>query len=578
MELVKRQSVISCVRYHKPRTNQTQPNLNSQPTKNVDTTKTITHVSLCSGYGGIDLGLRAALPALRTIAYCEREAFPISILLRRIEEGQLDAGPIHTDLKAFPWELFRDRVGILSGGYPCQPFSAAGNRKGKDDPRHLWPWIKDGIALMRPSQCFFENVDGHISMGLSTVISDLEELGYQATWGVFSASEVGAPHQRKRVFILADRLDSGSQGRLLRWPDQEREGIDGHLGCGGTGVLGRWPSRPGQPQYRWEPPRVVGNAKCVRLESTGDQGAVGETSGHSSGEGSESSLTSQVSSDPSGQRELADSTSGTAGLSQGGYGRQGSGRGGSEARQLGNSECRGLQGWHLNGSQAEEPGTGRDQQLGELGNPKHDGFPSSEIAGSPSEESQDGRLPQLEGGCDPRTSGGSQELGDTQHAGSHGTSFAGSIASAGNHDPSWENGSGESEGASRSNFGGDLQASQLADTNLDGGWEDRQSAELRADGFEQSPFDRGSSYEGESGEVGFHGSTETEDYSQIKSTICGDFDGAADRVGYAELCSTYLNRNHELRALGNGVVPPQCTHAYRTLVSQLIAETNIQTP
>jgi len=180
-----------------------------------------------------------------------------------MEAGLLDAAPIWTDLKTFPWEEFRDRVDILSGGYPCQPFSAAGKRLGKDDPRHLWPFIADGIALMRPSICFFENVEGHISMGLSDVMQDLGRLGYRSTWGIFSASEVGAPHQRKRVFILAYRINEGSQ-RLPwdvsnwsqpGWNDQEPSGSTG------KSSLCIWPSRPGQPQYKWEPPRVVGNAK-----------------------------------------------------------------------------------------------------------------------------------------------------------------------------------------------------------------------------------------------------------------------------------------------------------------------------
>ena len=388
------------------------PTNQPQPTKNVDTTKTITHVSLCSGYGGIDLGLRRAVPDLRTIAYCEREAFPISILLRRIEEGQLDAGPIHTDLKAFPWELFRDRVGILSGGYPCQPFSAAGNRQGKNDPRHLWPWIAEGITIMRPKQCFFENVDGHISMGLSSVISDLEELGYAATWGVFSASEVGAPHQRKRVFILADRIDEGSQGRLLGWTNPQRQSINGYSGRGGTSILGRWPAGPGEFQHDWEPPRVVADTKQLRRGG----GHHGDASGDCG----------QVQAEGSRSREVADPESGFAGLPQGGFGRQGLGGGGPEARQLGNPERRGCESRNGHGSEPEILGPRRES-----------GF-------------------------------GLQPEGQTQPA------------------------------------------------------------------------------------------------------FCGDSHGASDRVGYAELCRTYDNRTHELRALGNGVVPAQCTHAYRTLVGQLI--------
>jgi DNA-cytosine methyltransferase len=172
----------------------------------MDTTKPVTHVSLCAGYGGIDLGLKRAIPNLRTIAFSEIEAFACANLVAKMEAGRLDAAPIWTDVKTFPWQEFRGKVDILSGGYPCQPFSAAGKRLGKDDPRHLWPWIADGIRICRPAVCFFENVEGHISLGLREVIEELESLGYRTTWGLFSAAEVGAPHQRKRIFILAHRL------------------------------------------------------------------------------------------------------------------------------------------------------------------------------------------------------------------------------------------------------------------------------------------------------------------------------------------------------------------------------------
>ena len=230
----------------------------------MDTTKTVTHISLCAGYGGIDLGLRRAIPHLRTIAFSEIEAFACANLVAKMEAGLLDAAPIWTDVKTFPWPRFHGCVDILSGGYPCQPFSAAGKRLGKDDPRHLWPWIADGIRICRPSVCFFENVEGHISLGLREVIGELEEIGYRATWGVFSATEVGAPHQRKRVFILAHREGTGLEGHHgmfarcneSRWDLQEPEGqIGGGDSCGVS-----WPSRPSHPQFGWEPPRVVGDA------------------------------------------------------------------------------------------------------------------------------------------------------------------------------------------------------------------------------------------------------------------------------------------------------------------------------
>jgi len=221
----------------------------------VDTTQT-THISLCAGYGGIDIGLKRAIPSLRTIAFSEIEAFACANLVAKMEAGLLDAAPIWTDLKTFPWGQFCDRVDILSGGYPCQPFSAAGKRLGTEDPRHLWPYIASGIRVMRPRICFFENVEGHITLGLRAVIEELESMGYAVSWGIFSAVEVGAPHQRKRVFILAHCLRERRQ--LQDWWKQSA--IPLFIGNGSSRGI-EWPTRPGQPQHQWEPPRVVGNSE-----------------------------------------------------------------------------------------------------------------------------------------------------------------------------------------------------------------------------------------------------------------------------------------------------------------------------
>ena len=264
----------------------------------MDTSKAVTHLGLCAGYGGIELGLKRAIPSLRTVALCEIEAFAIANLVSKMEAGLMDPAPIWPDLKTFPWAAFRDRVDILTGGYPCQPFSAAGQRRGKDDPRHLWPYIADGIRLLRPRCCFFENVEGHISLGLSDVIEDLAGMGYRTTWGIFSASECSAPHQRKRVFIMAVasgfRGTPGLSGPFPRHEGQPRESDDGgdqrmaNTECGRL-VAGRidagqsqgpqfehcsaWPSRPGEQQYGWEPPRVVS------ADSADNGCASGEASG-----------------------------------------------------------------------------------------------------------------------------------------------------------------------------------------------------------------------------------------------------------------------------------------------------------
>jgi len=241
----------------------------------------ITHLSLCAGYGGIDLGLRSCIPNLRTIAYSEVEAFAIELLLARMEGGQIDAAPIWPDVRSFPWEQFRERVDILSGGYPCQPFSAAGKRLGREDERHIWPYIADGIRILQPALCFLENVEGHITLGLRDVLDDLGRLGYRATWGIFSASEVGAPHQRKRVFIVAHRSGAGLEGLT---GDGERAGRQS-LGSSGSTSEGSlpslWPSLPGQPQLGWEPPRVVGNAASTewRADDLWGEGQTIKTSG-----------------------------------------------------------------------------------------------------------------------------------------------------------------------------------------------------------------------------------------------------------------------------------------------------------
>ena len=183
----------------------------------MDFTQEVSNVlSLCTGYGGIERGLELAGIKHRVVAHVEIEAFAVANLVAKMEQGRMVPAPIWTDLKTLPVDCFRDRVDIITGGYPCQPFSAAGKRAGKDDPRHLWPWIRQHVDTIRPSRCFFENVEGHISLGLREVIEDLEGLGYATTWGIFSAAEVGAPHQRKRVYILGDSKHYGLSSAEVR--------------------------------------------------------------------------------------------------------------------------------------------------------------------------------------------------------------------------------------------------------------------------------------------------------------------------------------------------------------------------
>ena len=186
----------------------TPPLLSEKDRFSVDNTESLpTVISLCSGYGGIERGMALAGLRHRTLAYVEIEAYAVANLGQKMSAGALAPAPVYTDVATFPAHIFRGAVSILTGGYPCQPFSAAGKRLGEEDPRHLWPHIARAIDVIRPRRVFFENVDGHVSLGLPEVLSDLERRGYKTAWGIFSAEECGAPHRRKRVFIMADACE-----------------------------------------------------------------------------------------------------------------------------------------------------------------------------------------------------------------------------------------------------------------------------------------------------------------------------------------------------------------------------------
>jgi len=110
---------------------------------------------------------------------------------------------VQSDLKAFDGKPWNRKVDIITAGYPCQPFSLAGNRKGEDDPRHLWPDVKRVIQETGARWVFCENVPGHINLGFDRVVSDLSEMGFQIEADVFSAAEIGASQIRERLFFLA---------------------------------------------------------------------------------------------------------------------------------------------------------------------------------------------------------------------------------------------------------------------------------------------------------------------------------------------------------------------------------------
>jgi len=172
----------------------------------------------------LDEGVRVAVPEARTVGYVEREAYAEAVLLARMGEEALEPAPVWCgpleDLKFGEW---RGAVDCLTAGFPCQPWSAAGQQRGEADDRWLWPAIRDGIRESGVPIVFLENVPGLVSgCGLNRVLGDLAALGFDAEWCSISAADVGAAHLRERIFILAVGSSGGrgvlresSQGRLI---------------------------------------------------------------------------------------------------------------------------------------------------------------------------------------------------------------------------------------------------------------------------------------------------------------------------------------------------------------------------
>lgn len=170
----------------------------------------ITHLDLCSGIGGFALALadagRRTDRNVRTVAFCEQEQFCQQVLGKHWPDV-----PIYDDVKTFPKDF--GKVDVLTAGYPCQPFSQAGKRKGTADDRHIWPWVLEIVKQTRPSVCVFENVVGHISLGIDTVLLDLANEGYHAWPIILGAVSKNAPHRRQRVWIIAyDLADTEGSG------------------------------------------------------------------------------------------------------------------------------------------------------------------------------------------------------------------------------------------------------------------------------------------------------------------------------------------------------------------------------
>jgi DNA (cytosine-5)-methyltransferase 1 len=165
----------------------------------------ITTLSICSGAGGLDLGVRMAVRGARTVCYVEREAAAIAVLAARMADGRLDSAPVWTDLRTFEGAAWRGVVDLIAAGIPCQPHSLAGLRRGAADERDLWPDLRRVIGECRPATVFLENVPGILPYYWGTIRPQLQDLGYRTAETLASAEAAGAPHRRERFFALAWR-------------------------------------------------------------------------------------------------------------------------------------------------------------------------------------------------------------------------------------------------------------------------------------------------------------------------------------------------------------------------------------
>lgn len=222
-------------------------------------------LALCAGVGGLELGVDAALEVLggrlNTVGYVEWESYAAAVLVARMADKTLGRAPIWDDLRTFPGERYRGKVDLISGGFPCQPFSGAGKQLGLDDPRWLWPAFAKVVGDVGPSIVFLENVRGVTKGALEVVLGDLAALGFDAEWDLLAAGDVGAPHKRERWWLLAWRQGLADPNEV-RW----------HRGAGNEPE----PNGRGEPPHNRHP---VGHPHGARPQGRGTQRELGEDRG-----------------------------------------------------------------------------------------------------------------------------------------------------------------------------------------------------------------------------------------------------------------------------------------------------------
>lgn len=160
-------------------------------------------LALFAGAGGGILG--GHLLGWRTVCAVERDAYAAQVLAQRQNDGILPPFPIWSDVCSFDGRPWRGLVDVVSGGFPCQDISAAGNGIGITGARSgLWKQMARIVREIRPRKVYMENSPLLVGRGLAVVLGDLAEMGYDARWGIVGAADLGAPHQRDRIWIVAD--------------------------------------------------------------------------------------------------------------------------------------------------------------------------------------------------------------------------------------------------------------------------------------------------------------------------------------------------------------------------------------
>jgi DNA (cytosine-5)-methyltransferase 1 len=192
------------------------------------------HLDLFSGIGGFSLGLESA-GLVETVAFCDFDQY-----CQKVLKKNFPGVPVYGDVKELNHDKLKadgiDQIDIITGGYPCQPFSVAGRKKGEEDPRHVWPEMFRLIQELRPTWVIGENVGGHIKLGLDSVLENLESEGYSARTFSISASSIGANHKRERVWIVAHSNEMSGQYLRGQKSEQRQETFEGTSERSGTPI------------------------------------------------------------------------------------------------------------------------------------------------------------------------------------------------------------------------------------------------------------------------------------------------------------------------------------------------------